>query len=58
MSLLHSTLIQLLLMSYFSLGLGEYRGSFLKLVKARYQKPVAHITLSCETLEAIALLWG
>lgn len=36
MSLVHSTLIQLFLMSYLSLGLRECRGSFLNLIKSRY----------------------
>ena len=48
-SLAHSILIQQLLMSYFSLDLREYRGSFLSLIKGRYPESVAHITLSSET---------
>lgn len=49
MSLVHSTLIQPLHIFYFSLDHRERRGSFLNLIKGRYQKPVAQITLSCET---------
>lgn len=49
MSLVHSTLIQLLFMSYFSLDLRDCRDSFLNLIKGGYQKSIAHITLSCET---------
>lgn len=51
MSLVHSTLIQPLLIFYFSLDHRECKGSFLNLIKGMYQKLVAHITLSCETLE-------
>ena len=36
MSLVHPTLIQLLLMSYFSLALRVCRVSFLNLIKGRY----------------------
>lgn len=54
-SLVHSTLIQPPLIFYFSLDHRECRGSFLKLIKGRYQKPVAHIILSCETLETSLL---
>lgn len=57
-SLVHSALIQPPLIFYFSLDHRECRGSFLNLIQGRYQKPLAHVILSCDTLETSLLQPG